>query len=167
MMRKITNTKQFFGNLSYMNSTALLLILLSFASHAAEWQEVKSPVPGVSVSIDSSSINTTEYIVKGWVKFDYKVPREYQGKQLSQETSQRQVNCQEKIFWVMDGYGLPRDGSEPIRIYSTAEYWMTPAPDSKDEVAYLALCQKAKSLMDIVIEHADKAFQVIRGIGNK
>jgi len=154
--------------MSNMNrATLLILLLCPFALHAAQWQAVESSVPNVSVSIDPSSISATDYIVKGWVKFDYQVPREYQGKQLSQETSQRQVNCQEKTFWVVDGYGQPNDGSDPVKIYSTAEYWMTPAPDSKDEVAYLALCQRAKTLLDIVIEHADKAFEVIRGMGDK
>ena len=44
---------------------------------------------------------------------------------------------------------------------------MTPAPDSKDEAAYLALRLKTKSLLDIMLENAYKAVELISGVGSK
>ena len=107
-----------------MKRILFLLSLFPCASHAAQWEVVTSKAPNVTVSIDSSSISVNDYIVKGWVKFDYQVPREYQGKPLQLETSLRQVNCEERTFWVIEGYGQPNDGSDQIRIYNNAEYWM-------------------------------------------
>lgn len=95
-------------------------------------------------------------IVKGWVKFDYQVPREYQGKPLQLETSLRQVNCEERTFWVIEGYGQPNDGSDQIRIYNNAEYWMPPAPDTKDEAAYVALCRETESIIGKVVDKVMK-----------
>jgi hypothetical protein len=138
-----------------MRRTALLLLLLlPYAAHAARWKEIPSTLPDVIVSIDPASIIVTDYVVKGWIKFDYRVPREHQSKLLVEESSERMVNCQEHTFWVIEGYGQPKGGGDPIRIYSTAEYWTTPSPDSKDEVAYIGLCQESKSLMGKIIDNA-------------
>ena len=146
--------------ISIMKPILLLLALFPCALHAAQWDEVTSKAPDIVVSIDLSSVSVNDYIVKGWVKFDYQVPREYQGRLLLRETSQRQVNCKERTFWVIEGYGQTEDASDEIRIYNNMQYWTTPAPDSKDEAAYMALCRQTESIfekaVDKVIEEYDR-----------
>ncbi|TSA50589.1 MAG: hypothetical protein D4R48_01155 [Nitrosomonadales bacterium] len=151
-----------FAPMFNLKRTALLLVLLlPCALHAAQWREVPSTIPNIIVYIDPSSISVTDYVVKGWVRFDYRVPQEYQGKQLIGESSERMVNCRERTFWVMDGYGQPKGGGDPIRVYSTAEYWTTPAPDSRDEAAYTALCEESKSLIGNIVDKAGEALDKI------
>jgi len=141
---------------SLKHATLFLMLLPVCNLHAAQWQEAPSPIPNIIVYVDPASITVTDYVVRGWVKFDYRIPREYQGKQLIEETSERMVNCQERTFWAMGGYGLPKGGGNPVRVFSNAEYWMVPAPDSQDEVAYNALCDKSKSILDKAIDQVTK-----------
>lgn len=139
----------------------IVVLLLAFATcaSAAQWKDMPSSLPNILVYVDTASVKVTEYVVHGWVKFDYRVPREHEGKQLNEETSERMVNCQERTSWTLGGYGLPKDGSAPVRIYSTEQYWTAPAPDSQDEVAYLALCEYAKTLFDKAWENISKGMQ--------
>lgn len=137
----------------------VLLMVCAQAANAAEWREVgEVPATGTLVSVDDSSFVTERgSIVSGWVKFDYAKPVERDGRKLVAYASRRMVNCEMNRYWVMDGWGYPPKDAEPVRIYSTDQEWLMPAPDSEAEIASAALCVEGSSILGF----AWSGFQIV------
>jgi hypothetical protein len=127
-------------------------MMFSFPCQAAKWREVgEVPDSDAIVSVDETSISVDhEYIVTGWVKFEYDKPRERDGYQVTGYVTQRMVNCEVNRYWLMDGWGYPPNGAEPVRLYSTIQEWQMPPPDSESEIASAALCYEAKSVFGML-----------------
>lgn len=130
---------------------ALALTLMASAAHAAEWREVgEVPDSGTIVYVDDASLSVDhDTVVKGWVKFEYDKPREHDGQKFNVYVAQRMVNCEVNRYWQMDAWGY-RDNAEPVRLFSTAQEWQTPAPDSESEIASAVLCNESRSIFGIV-----------------
>ena len=135
-------------------------LTLSFLSalpcQAASWREVGGfPDNGVKVYVDEASLKVDHDIVaKGWVRFEYSVPRQRDGMPLIGHSSLRMANCQDHRYWISEGWGYLPNTAEPIRLYNDSQEWQLPAPDSESEIALNALCFEAKSLFDIVWDGA-------------
>jgi len=133
-----------------------LNLLTTLPSQAASWREVGGfPDNGVKVYVDEASLEVDhDVIAKGWVRFEYAKPRQRDGMQLIGHSSLRMANCQDRRYWVSEGWGYLPNTAEPVRLYSGSQEWQLPAPDSESEVALDALCFEAKSLFDIVWDAA-------------
>ena len=133
-----------------------LNLLATLPCQAASWREVGGfPDTGVKVYVDEASLAVDhDIIAKGWVRFEYSVPRQRDGKQLIGHSSLRMVNCQDHRYWISEGWGYLPNTAEPVRLYSDSQEWQLPAPDSESEIALDALCFEAKSLFDIVWDAA-------------
>ena len=129
-------------------AVTLLLLSLVAPACAAQWREVgEVPGTGTQVFVDDASLNVDhDTIVKGWVRFEYAKPQLRDGYKLNAYVSQRLVNCQANRYWLVDGWGY-RDKAEPVRLYSQAQGWENPAPDSENEIAAAVLCVETKSVL--------------------
>ena len=136
--------------------TSLKFILLAFAgvlpASAADWHEVGMAMErGITVYVDHASVKVDhDIIAQGWVRFDYSQPQPYQGRPLSRHASLRMVNCENKRYWVSEGWGYPADGGSPIPLASESQEWQMPAPDSEAEMAVQALCHETQSIFSTV-----------------
>ncbi len=126
----------------------LVSTMLSTPVYAAKWREVgEVPETGTQVFVDDASLSVDhDTVVKGWVRFEYEKLQVRDGQKLNAYASLRMVNCDVNRYWLVDGWGY-RDKAEPVRMYSTAQMWETPAPDSEDEIAAAVLCVESQSLL--------------------
>lgn len=132
----------------------LFLAAMSLPGLAANWREVGSlPQDGITVHVDDNSLLVDhEVLVKGWVRFDYKPPREREGQVMASYTSYRMVNCETQRYWITEGWAYPPNRPEPLQVYYDSQYWRLASPDSEAEIAVAALCYETKSLFGIVWE---------------
>lgn len=129
----------------------VLILAPAAPAYAAEWREVGvAPGSGTLVYVDDASLSVDhDTVVKGWVKFQYDRPREHDGQKFDVYVAQRMVNCEVNRYWQMDAWGY-RNNADPVRLYSTAQEWQTPAPDSDSEIASAVLCNETKSIFGII-----------------
>ena len=128
------------------------VMLATMPVQAAEWNQAGSlPEYGVSVFVDDTSLSVDhDVIVRGWVRFVYDQPREVDGRMLAGHDSLRMADCRTRRYWVVEGWGrLPGDDASPVRLYSSAQEWQVPAPDSESEIAVQALCSEARSWLGV------------------
>lgn len=130
------------------------LLLTAWPCHAAKWRMVGGvPESGIRVYVDDATLAVDhDYIVKGWVRFDYEMPRERDGHKLVAYASHRQVDCEANRYWIEEGWGYPGSEAEPVRLYSTAQEWQMPPPGSEAEIASAALCFETNSLFDVLTD---------------
>lgn len=152
----------------------LLLYLLVFASaaNAAQWREVGEMDSGTLVSVDDKSLSVDhDSIVTGWIKFEFAKPQLRDGQKLTGYVSQRMVDCASNRYWVMDSWGYPPSNAEPVRLYSTAQEWQLPPPDSEAEIANAALCFETTSFLGLtwgrleILSRLYSVFSLLKGVG--
>ncbi|HEY3327086.1 MAG TPA: surface-adhesin E family protein [Novimethylophilus sp.] len=143
---------------------AVAQLFLSPACHAADWYEVGGfPDKGVKVYVDESSLVVDhDTVVTGWIRFEYKTPRERDGKQLIGQSSLRMANCGDRRYWISEAWGHPPNNTEPVRLYSDTQEWQLAAPDSEARIALDALCFEAQSLFSILWDKAGTGLSRIR-----
>ncbi len=126
-------------------------LLLASAAQAAEWREVgEVEDTGTVVSVDDKSLSVDhDQIVTGWVKFEYVKPSEREGFKVISYASRRMVDCSVNRYWVTDAWGYLPNNAEPVRLYSTVQEWLIPAPDSEAEFANAALCFETTSILGL------------------
>jgi hypothetical protein len=124
-------------------------LLFASAAQAAEWREVgEVEDTGTIVSVDDKSLSVDhDQIVTGWVKFEYVKPSEREGYKVISYASRRMVDCSVNRYWVTDAWGYLPNNAEPVRLYSTVQEWLMPAPDSEAEFANAALCFETASIL--------------------
>ena len=112
------------------------LVLLVLPCQAASWREVATaPASGATVSVDTASLDSREYIASGWIRVDYPEPREKSGYLLNGYSAKWQTNCKDRTYWVSDAWGYRPDAADAVRLYSANQRWLT--PDEKTLVAPL------------------------------
>lgn len=138
-----------------------LLCLLALPALAARWREVGvAPASSARVAVDDASLESREYVATGWIRVVYPAPRKKYGVTLQTYQARWQVNCENHTYWVSDAWGYGPDLAEPVALSSGSQSWLTPAPDTEEEVAADALCQAAQSLFGQMIEGIGRAIGV-------
>ncbi len=133
--------------------------LLALPSAAAQWHVISLHTDaGSTVSLDSASVSSKDYIANGWVRIEYQAPRMRDGQNLTGYVAQWQANCQSLTYWTTDSFGFRPKGQDSVRLYITSQEWQSPMPGSDEAVALTALCDDAKSWIDKAVDKAGELF---------
>lgn len=141
-------------------------VLVPVLSRAADWHEVqgKGADGAAKVFVDHDSLVVDhDYVVRGWVRFDYATPRERDGNILTGVRAQHIVNCEEHRYWIAESWGVLKNGGDPVRLYNVSQEWQLPIPDSESEAAVWALCYESKSLFGILWDKIKDGFNTLTG----
>ena len=141
-------------------------------AHAANWREVgEVPNTNITVFVDDNSLSVDhDTIVKGWVRFDYHKPREREGLMLTDYVSQRMVDCENNRYWITEGWGHSKGKPEMMQVFTSAQEWQQPVPDSEAEIASAALCMEAQSVLGKlwekfqIAQQLQMAWRILNGV---